>query len=210
MRKRRFVRPRKGMNNTRSTYPVSSRAFVKLKYTEIITPAASGVLATNTLYLGNGIYDPSVAIGGHQPLGRDQWFNFYDRCFVRASKITVKPVALTNQSLVVVLPQESNVGATSVDIAAEKPSARSKMVSVAGTSTGFMKHYATTFAMLGKTRRNAEDDDLTCTASADPTNLWYWNIVAQSPDLSTNSTVSYQVDITYYCTFFKRLRLAQS
>jgi len=40
-------------------------------------------------FRANSIYDPEVATGGHQPMGADQWGQFYDHYTVIGSKISV-------------------------------------------------------------------------------------------------------------------------
>lgn len=48
---------------------------------------ASSTVITN--YSANSIYDPDVTGGGHQPIGHDQWAEFYNHYVVIGSKIRV-------------------------------------------------------------------------------------------------------------------------
>ena len=43
---------------------------------------------TPIFFRANSIYDPDAAVGGHQPLGADQWAPFYNSYVVLGSKIT--------------------------------------------------------------------------------------------------------------------------
>jgi len=48
-----------------------------------------GVAASHEFRL-NSIFDPEFSIGGHQPMGRDQWANLYQAYRVLGAKITAK------------------------------------------------------------------------------------------------------------------------
>lgn len=38
-------------------------------------------------FTANDIHDPNTALGGHQPMGRDQWYTLYNKAIVLGSKI---------------------------------------------------------------------------------------------------------------------------
>lgn len=48
------------------------------------------------VYRANDMFDPEVALGGHQPMGFDQWMALYDHFTVIGSKISVKFINNTN------------------------------------------------------------------------------------------------------------------
>lgn len=50
-------------------------------------PTTAGT-SVNALYLANGMFDPTIAIGGHQPMGYDNIMALYDHFTVTGSKIT--------------------------------------------------------------------------------------------------------------------------
>jgi len=41
-------------------------------------------------FAANGLFDPNIQVGGHQPLGFDQWALYYNHYVVLGSKITVR------------------------------------------------------------------------------------------------------------------------
>ena len=71
--------------------PFPTSVITKLRFCEYkrIDPAEGGGLAY-WVVRANGIYDPDVAIGRHQPLGRDQWALCYYHYTVIGSKCTVE------------------------------------------------------------------------------------------------------------------------
>lgn len=98
--RRRKYRPRKP--RTKKKLPMVSRRvrlpplagypksrLVRLRYTECFTlNPASGALDVH-YYSANGMYDPTVAFGGHQPRGFDQQMLGYEHYTVIGSKATV-------------------------------------------------------------------------------------------------------------------------
>lgn len=67
---------------------VADKQIVKLRYVEFVTlDAGIGSVAYDT-WRANGVFDPYVGVGGHQPLGHDQWAPFYDNYVVLGSKAT--------------------------------------------------------------------------------------------------------------------------
>lgn len=68
----------------------SNRKTVKLVYSDIIdlTAGLAGVGVTHQ-FRANSIFDPNYSIGGHQPMGHDEWENFYHHYRVKSSSIRV-------------------------------------------------------------------------------------------------------------------------
>lgn len=65
---------------------------VRMRYVqEIGIDCAIGIVAIDT-FRANSIYDPYVPLGGHQPMGADQWSAFYGRYTVIGSKISAIPL----------------------------------------------------------------------------------------------------------------------
>lgn len=68
---------------------IPDRTYVTLKYNEDISLGISaGGLMSNYLFRCNSIFDPNQSGVGHQPLGHDQYANFYKKYMVVASTIT--------------------------------------------------------------------------------------------------------------------------
>lgn len=99
-RKRKTVKRRTRTSSTRApfltrvtkapTSPLGKFFKMNLPYVErsiLINPAIGG-LAASYYFSANGLYDPNITGGGHQPLGFDQIMPMYDHYTVIASKIT--------------------------------------------------------------------------------------------------------------------------
>jgi len=73
------------------------RLITKLRYTEAfnLAPAASAYAYND--FCANGMYDPNLEAGGHQPMYFDQYMAIYNHYKVLGSKITVRitPKAVT-------------------------------------------------------------------------------------------------------------------
>lgn len=59
----------------------------------IITSGAAGVLGTTYAYAANGMYDPYLGAGGHQPYGFDELSPWYNSYVVTAVDVAVTIVA---------------------------------------------------------------------------------------------------------------------
>jgi hypothetical protein len=66
-----------------------------LRYSDYLAvPGTSGALGSWIFNLA-GLYDPDVALGGHQPFGYDQLMAFYNRYTVLSARITVDAIAVS-------------------------------------------------------------------------------------------------------------------
>jgi len=63
-----------------------------LNYQEEVNLDAPSGGSLSALYRANGMYDPSVAVGGHQPYGLDQLTAFYKYWRVEESIMTATPI----------------------------------------------------------------------------------------------------------------------
>lgn len=101
MRRRRTYRRRARNSATRSSMisavtrvnkgPLGKMFKMSLPYVEpqsVLNPGLGGIPVFH-YFSANGLYDPNITGGGHQPLGFDQVMPMYDHYTVIASKITV-------------------------------------------------------------------------------------------------------------------------
>lgn len=101
-------------NNSVGTL-IADRTKVIMKYAEDINVNVGGTLGNNYLFRCNSIYDPNSTGAGHQPMGHDQYSNFYKRYTVIGSKITVRFVGGTVSGSTVDPNAITNVGITTID-----------------------------------------------------------------------------------------------
>lgn len=91
--KRKGYRNGPKLQGTASLYrPIGfpSNKVVKMRYAEgrsFLVPAAT--TSTEFAVSANSIFDPYVPSGGHQPMGHDQWAQFYNHYVVIGSRISV-------------------------------------------------------------------------------------------------------------------------
>lgn len=93
---------------------------VRFRYAELINlnPGA-GTLATYR-FSANNMNDPRYETGGHQPLGYDEWANFYEKAVVIGSRIMIQPVyeaTNSNNGVVmgILLSNDGTLTATTVE-----------------------------------------------------------------------------------------------
>lgn len=94
-KKRRFTRRRKPILSG-----IPNSKLVKLRYVEHVT-LNSDNFADSIIehrFRANSIFDPNLTAAGHQPMGSDQWAQFYQYYCVIGAKFTARyvPTSATN------------------------------------------------------------------------------------------------------------------
>jgi len=193
------------------------RLYVRLTYREQLNwTTASGALADN-VYRGNSCFDPDLTGAGGQPLGFDQWANFYYSYTVLGSRIEVTSQVnsggCATQRHGVTPDNLSNVyGAAEQERAEEQPytKAVTPLMGAGGTScagSSVIKAYMSTAKMIGVVRPAVQiEDGYGALVSANPSNTWFWHVWNYVPTGETQSLVQ-NVRITYYVVFETRTRL---
>lgn len=190
---------------------VPDRILIPFEYSTNIQITSGGSMSGNIFY-GNSLYDPDYTNLGHQPRGYDQWKGFYNKYTVVASKLEVRAIQATSQSLVGIRPMlevSTPVPSTMAGMIEEprtkyitcQPGARSKLLSM----------YIGTGEIFGKSRQSVLDEaDFSAATNANPVRVWYWHLQAQHPDMSTSQTVNCLAKITYYAILHTRARIVES
>jgi len=202
---------------TRQPIGIPDKMMLKLNYTEFKTLEATSTNWVTQNYRGNGMYDPDYTNVGHQPLGFDQWTQFYNKYRVYASKIVVTFLSRSNTTL------ESNIMLSVIPSIpfltttyeprelVESPYSRYRLLGTANAVQGntVIKSYMSTKKLFGE----SELDDVGYTAfmTADPVNQWSWNIGIQNMQGEVDFPgATIMVKITYYAELFERVQLHQS
>ena len=161
----------------------------------------------------NGLFDPEVTVGGHQPLGFDQWMSFYTYFCVVGAKCTVTAVpgaGATEPMVFGVYPTSNTSPPSKWYTAVEQPGSR---YSILGTSTAISARSVTAYfsakRMFG-VKNVLDEADLRGTASADPTKGAYFMVFGQGQDGATSTTIDVVVTIEYMVKFLQRGRLLSS
>ncbi len=118
---------------------IPDRSYVTLKYNEDIAIAipVGGAMA-NYLFRCNSIFDPNQSGTGHQPLGHDQYANFYKKYMVVGSTITATFKSFDNTDLTNQTPSAFTVGICTIQDTA----------GVITSSTEFMENNRTTYSNI--------------------------------------------------------------
>lgn len=179
-----------------------------LKYYEVVQMTSTTGVVAKYQWSCNGLYDPNITAGGHQPMYFDSYMALYDHYTVIGSKLTIKMVqnATNINPTTVAVYQDDDTTTTNVaapETAAEQAGAQI-MLFAAGdnnprsiTSTWSAKK---TFggSILG-------NDNLQGNASGNPSEQTYYTVTLKACDGA--STVSFQACLHFeYIVIFDELK----
>jgi len=191
------------------------RKFAKLKY---VCHQNSTSIGANSVvvyeYRANGMYDPEVAVGGHQPYGFDQLMAQYEQFTVYKAKITAEMVQVTtNSDQVWQLMVYSTTGVAAAAFAAgsinglrELPIISRTLMPTTGQYQGGARSatvYCDCAKMFGRKPSDLYGlEKYSGSDAADPTDQLYFALVGHQPNLAESTTdVAFMVTITYHACF---------
>lgn len=91
LNKRKFYRARryrrKLINLSQQVVPIVG--FKKMRYHETIALSITNAFQAQAIFSLNGLYDPNISGGGHQPLGFDQMMGLYNKYCVLGAKVSI-------------------------------------------------------------------------------------------------------------------------
>lgn len=99
--RRRSYRGRRKLSVMRAPAGLPTQNVVKMRYFTYGTLSVGGGGFGAVYFRANGLNDPEVALGGHQPMGHDIMGQMYNRYIVLGSKIWVKLCNGTSTPMVV-------------------------------------------------------------------------------------------------------------
>lgn len=232
---KKYYRRRKGRRNYRKGGKGGRRYYAKkynnvgtliadttkvhMKYAEDINVTVNGTLGADYLFRCNSIHDPNQSGVGHQPLGHDQYANFYKRYTVVGAKITVRFVGGTVSGSTVDPNAITNVGITTID------DTGSSIIQ----PTEFMENNRTTYGLIQPQRpshtitkyfsakeffgiKNVVDDDtLSAPFGSNPQNGALWQLKFwPDPNGQSDRRVACNVMIQYVCVLRERMPIGGS
>lgn len=201
----------------------------ELSYAEYFSmnPTLGGT--TSTLFLANGLFDPYVALGGHQPHGFDYLNLIYENYQVLSSTIEVvmypkiSPTQLNAgsgtvnaqllggfMSIGVRDTSASLTGAlTTLNDVLERPNIRTVFINSNDSPTSIRASFSMP-KFYGRTR-GLDDAEITGSATSDPTDKVYYHVIFGPPDGSTDlESHQFIARIKFKCRFFNPKNLVQS
>lgn len=194
--------------------PVPQSLIVNLRYVDFVNIDASTATLAGINYRANDIFKPDDANVGqdpHQPLGHDNWYQFYDHATVLSSRINVKCI-----------PTGSNQGhwhAIRLSASSNKQSIRTTLleqgdvVSVAtqGDNASRPAVLNKSFNTKGFFKRGINDDSLRGSNGSAPSELAYFQLYTGGTNAAQDpATVDYIVTIDYKVKFTEPKAIAQS
>lgn len=196
---------------------LAPRITTKLKYHDSFSINATSGIMNDYIYRLNSIFDPDYTGGGHQPLGRDNLANLYNR--YRVDKVVATIVF--NKASEGVCVGHAIVG-NNADTAFTNPwSAITEQAmvkyrvgsnSTAGSATRItLKRTFNLNKIVGVTMAKYKADDAySSIISTNPTEAIMLHIINVDILGSTSSTTVVSVNLTYFVEFFDPFVVSQS
>jgi len=189
-----------------------ARTVVTLKYADTVQLVDSIVGFSAQVLKVNSCFDPDDSIGGHQPLGHDEYTNFYQN--YRVIKAEVVGHFCNNQSTVPVLvgmtPSETNSTALT-QAQMERPG--TKLAMLAQDTGGSLNSKLSLMMDIAKFDGNPgarTDDRLQAATSADPADLKYVQLWARSGVGALTVDVALTFELYMTVEYFNRRSLSVS
>lgn len=164
----------------------------------------------------NSPYDPdqSVGISQKSAYGFGNIMAFYSnyRCFASSIKIVaINQSSSAGEEVLLALYPAHQLITTSTDpnakSAANKPYAKHVLLGLSqGMGKATIKHFCSVKKILGISSIEYENN-FVGSISTDPADVFYWNMCFDSHGGNGSPTVSFDVQITYYCEFYSRVNL---
>lgn len=218
--KRKFYGKKATTTYNNSSIGIPDRKFIKMKWAEQYRlQDVTGGLSQYYLFRHNSIYDPDYTSGSlldSQPVGFDQWTQFYNRYRVHGSKIEIETFNYNTTSpessvIVSVTPSSDNTTPTSITASELKLNPYAKYIVMAAASGGPQRKLTNYIS----TRKVAGVNDINDAAfegilggsgiGANPPASFYWTLAAVNVNTTpTIFNISVLVTITYYVELFDR------
>jgi len=202
------------MRNPTQASPFSKTKCVTLKYATIVTSVSTAGAANYQTFRLNDLFDPDVTRSGHQPYYFDQYCTSsgpYTNFRVLGARVVVEAVADTETNIKAMAHVMGPVFTTaapphalsdaSVMSLLEMPSWTGGYVSPGAPSRKWKFNF-TTAKLFGVSPKAVEtEEDYEGSASASPSDQWFFTIASQSADAATDTNYTYTVLIEYDVKF---------
>ncbi len=167
----------------------------------------SGALGVYT-WKANSLFDPDSTGGGHQPYGFDQFKAYYATYQVMASRMYVECITAVAATLAgVITSTEATPGSTltAANLLMEPGRGQGGLVNVGAPTRAFEARWD-----LKQLYPDHDPGDFQAAVGADPSNVDYYTIFHQEPNLTASPVLYYTVVIEYHCIWKNPVTLASS
>lgn len=211
-KKKRFTRRRK--TNLRSMVirgppVVPDRTFVKLKYFRENANLITGSASVTFSFRGNGAYDPETGLGGHSPLGYDQWAQLYQNYRVHKSSIFITPTSTTVPFNFSITPSTFTNRPNSTALAKELPYTRYRTVGNMAQGKGVGVRNTMYSKKIFGVKSISYEDGFRSDVGNVPQDQWFWVMNISSYNGSAITLLA-NIEVIYWVEFFNRYELGQS
>jgi hypothetical protein len=197
-------------------YQVPITREVDLVYCDTYEVSTSSSVQVETFFRANGPYDPDASIGGHQPLGYDEWAAFYNHYVVRRSDIMVEAydteAAAILDSLSVIVCDDTTIPATPQALR-EQPACSATVFGkdMGSKAVGRVNQFYEPRQFFGCKRVEDRVETLGALVGANPSEQAYFGVAIGSAIGGVNSrTYVMRVRICYTILFLEPKTLPQS
>lgn len=210
-RKKRYGTRQRTARRTRTLF--GNRLCTKLKYQNFRT-LDPGVLGTPAghAYSCNGMWDPDISGGGHQPRGFDQLMNIFNHAVVIGAKITVQVshTSGVNDTIVGIAIRDNFTIDTNMNNYLESRKCRHVMVGAGANAEPKTISYKLNPNKFLNRSKPMSDPDLKNSAFNNPAESAYFHLFCGPVESVDATPVHCNVMIEYTCVFFEPKLPAQS
>lgn len=195
---------------------ISKSQIVRLRYIDVIELDPVAGVPYSHVFSANSIYDPNTSGVGHQPLGHDEWQQFYSHATVLGSKIKATFLPTTNtvatgNSIVSVKLQADSVALTEFYGTLEQPETKWRTVGLSNAENGATLYHKFSAKKFFGVKNVSDADNLRGTFGGNPADQAYFHITIQGIDSAINpDPVKCVVSIEYICLLTEPKKLLQS
>lgn len=188
---------------------------VKLPYTDLFEFNGGGIFTiVSNVFRGNSIFDPDLTGTGTQPLGRDQWHNFYNRYRVISSTIEVSASNASGISCTIYTFPNNNQDQVTVrrQVMEQQYVKQAMFGHNTGNSTATIKNTMSPAKIRGAPSDIVQyEDSYSAQAGFNPPTPFFWHVGVFGQGLGvSNFRVDATITITYDVEFYDRLTLSRS
>ena len=191
-------------------FPTSFTTTLKYSDYKTITQSVAGA-ATGTVFSLNSMYDPDVSGVGHQPYFYDQLVNntMYNKATVYGCKVKITATA-DNPSEILLMPKRTSTLGTNMSLIDERPNGISRMTNNVSRPITLSRYYPINQIFGVAKRKISDDSEFSHDYNANPTTSAYIHLYVMNPNPAFTCTVSYNIELRYYCRLWDRGVVGQS
>lgn len=202
-RKRRRKKKRTAnykLNKAMGLTPLPRRFKTTMRYVETVALNPPTAALATYIFSANGVFDPNITGGGHQPRGWDQIIPMYDHATVIGSKILIQCASRDTGNGITcgVALRDSPTAEVGLADYVEQGNCAYKNVAAVGGPVTQVNYGVAPKKFLGL---NAMDDLLRNTVSSNPSEQCYWHVFAGNSGGVDTGIVDVLVTIEYIMVF---------